>query len=257
MITQAALGAAVATAAGLAAAGCTPSANSAGGPGHGAGTSPSPTASADPLVGLTAQQIAVKAIDGLKSVPSFTMTGTVPVNGKTATMSYGITGNGCSMTMSMGSQGTMTMLLIGKTMWMKGDAAFYKSSGSGDMGMMKAFVGKYVKLPADEGSKVAPASAECSVSEMMSSSSQVPLSADVVRARRTTLNGQPVYSMTDKAGDATMYVTDTAVPRVVELVSTKKGDTGHFTVTYGVPKSITPPPASETTNFPSIPSLGS
>lgn len=229
-------GIAAAAAVCLLAAGC-------GAAAHSSGTSAQPAGSPDPLASLTAKQIVTKALDNLKSAPGFTMTGTATVNGQPTTMSFGVADNGCIDTVSMGSKGTMTMIMIGQAMWTKGDAAFWKSSGLGSK-----YAGKYMKVSGGS----APAGTTCSKDQMMSGSSRVPLSTDVVKGALTTVNGQRVYPLTDKAKDVTMYVTDTSAPRFVEMVSQKKGDSARFTVAYGVPKSLTAPPASETTTMPGM-----
>jgi len=210
--------------------------------------------SSDPLAGMTAKQIATKAISDLKSAPSFTVSGSGPYDGQTATMSFGVKGNGCIMTMDMGSKGSMTMTMIGTTAWIKGDATFWKAAtasqggGTADMGNM--FAGKYLKIPAEAGNGLAQTAGMCDVNQMTSSSSQMPLTVDVAKGTMTTVNGQQVYTLTDKAKDVTMYVTDTSTPQIIKAVSKQNGNSGEFTITYGAPKSITAPPASETTVLP-------
>lgn len=232
--TKAVLGVAAAAAVCLSAAGC-------GG-------------SSDPLAGMTAKQIATKAISDLKSAPSFTATGSGPYDGHTATMSFGVKGNGCTMTMDMGSKGSMAMTMIGNSAWIKGDATFWKAAtagqggGTADMGNM--FAGKYLKIPAEAGSVLSQTAGTCDVNQMTSSSSQMPLTVDVAKGTMTTVNGQRVYTLTDKAKDITMYVTDTSAPQIVKIVSKQNGNSGEFTIAYGVPKSITAPPASETEVLP-------
>jgi hypothetical protein len=198
----------------------------------------------------------VKALDDLKSAPSLTLAGTLSDKGQPETVSFGIARNGCINTVNMGSKGTMTMIMVGKSAWMKADAAFWKSNGGADAGMLSGFVGKYVKMPADGGG-AASGAATCSVSQLTSSSSQVPLSEEVIKGALTTVDGQRVYSLLhkDKTEDDTMYVTDTSTPRLIEVVGkevSKGGTSGRFTVTYGVPGSVTAPPASQTTAFPSL-----
>lgn len=61
--------------------------------------------------------------------------------------------------------------------------------------------------------------------------------ADVARYR--------VLTLTDPAKDSTIYVTDTATRQIVKVVSTKPGDKGQVTITYGIPKTVSPPPASQ------------
>ena len=212
--------------------------------------------SSDPLAGMTAKQIATKAISDLKSAPSFTETGSAPYDGHTATMSFGVKGNGCTMTVDMGSKGSMTMTTIGTTAWIKGDATFWKAAtasqggGTADMGNM--FAGKYLKIPAGAGSGLPQTAGMCNVNQMTSSSSQMPLTVDVAKGAMTTVNGQQVYTLTDKAKDITMYVTDTSTPQIIKVVGKENGISVELTITYGVPKSITAPPASETAVLPSF-----
>jgi hypothetical protein len=214
--------------------------------------------SSDPLAGMTAKQIATKAISDLKSAPSFTVTGSGPFDGQMATMSVGVKGNGCTMAMDMGSKGSMTMTMVGTAVWIKGDATYWKAAtasqggGTSDVGNM--FAGKYLKLPASADSGLSQTAGMCNVNQMTSSSSQMPLTVDVSKGAMTTVNGQHVYTLTDKAKGITMYVTDTSTPRIIKIVGKQKGNSGEFTYTYGVPKSITAPPASETE---AIPGLGS
>lgn len=40
-------------------------------------------------------------------------------------------------------------------------------------------------------------------------------------------------------------MTDTATPQIVKVVSTKPGYKGQVTITYGIPKTVSPPPASQ------------
>lgn len=239
----------------LSAAGCGSSAPSAGTTSSNGAASGTSTAASqpDPLAGLTGKQIASKAINGLKSAPSFTLTGTGPYDGKTATMSIGVKANGCTMSMDMGSQGSMTMIMIGNTMWMKADAAFWKSAAGSQSGGADAesmFAGKYLKIPGGSSSGLSPAAGTCNRNEMTSPSSSIPLSADVVKGALTTVNGQRVYPLTDKSEDGTAYVTDTSAPRIIKIVSTKPGDSAQFTVAYGGPAAVTAPPASETATMP-------
>ena len=81
---------------------------------------------------------------------------------------------------------------------------------------------------------------------------QVPLTVDVAKGTRATINGQHVYTLTDKAKDTTMYVSDTSTPQIIKVVGKQNGNSEEFTITYGVPKSITAPPASETAVLPSF-----
>lgn len=205
----------------------------------------------DPLASLTAKQIAAKAISDLKSAPAFTMAGTAPVDGQETTMSIAVKSGGCAMTVDMGPKGSMTMLIIGNTAWMKADATFWKANaGAAGSSMTSMFAGKYVKLPASASSGLTKSVGTCNVNQMTSSSSSIPIPTDTAKGAITTVNGQRVYPLTDKAKEVTMYVTDTSTPQIIKIVSAKPGDSGQMSISYGVPKPITAPPASETVTMP-------
>jgi hypothetical protein len=242
---KAVLGVTAAAAVCLSAAGCTSQSSSAG------GTAKQPAKQADPLAGLTGKQIATKAISDLKSEPSFTIAGTGPYDGQTATMSIGFGTKGCVMAVDLGSKGSFTFITIGSSIWMRADAQFWKSEGGSDGADEETlFAGKYVKIPASAASGLAGSAGACSRNNWTSSSATVPLSTDVTKGAATTVNGQRAYPLTGKSEDTTVYVTDTPAPQIIEVVDAKSGDRGKFTVTYGIPKSITAPPASETATMP-------
>lgn len=186
----------------------------------------------DPLAGLTAKQIYAKAISDLKSEPSFTVTGAIVQGRKSETISYGFKGRDCSETINAEPQGSARMILIGKTMWIE--------TGSG----------KYLKGPADSDSKSSSSAGMCDVNQLASSWLHVPVSGKFVKGLVSTANGHRVLTLTDKTKDGVMYVTDTSAPRITEVIGKPKGISARMTITYGVPKSITPPPASETTTMP-------
>jgi hypothetical protein len=208
--------------------------------------------SSDPLAGMTGKQIAAKAMSDLKSAPSFTLTGTgIPFQGKTATMSVGMAGKDCTMSVDIGSAGTMTMVMIGTSAWMKADADFLKTEDGSD-GSAIAFLvaGKYLKIPASSMSGLTQGSGVCDRNGLDSSLSGLSPSSNVTKGTPTTVNGQKVYPLADKADKTTFYVTDTSTPWIIKFVDTKSGEAGQATITYGVPKSITAPSASETVSLP-------
>lgn len=207
--------------------------------------------SQDPLAGLTAKQIMTKAYNDLKSASAVTMSGTAPVDGKPMTMSIGIRNGGCTMSMATQSQGSATIIVIGKTMWMKADDKFMQSQGGGGV-PLNMFKGKYIKLPASAGQAFTQSAGGCSVKSLTSGSSPVSMPKDTVKGAVTTVNGQRVYPLTDKSQGATVYVTDTSTPQIIKVVSSKSGDSGQMSLTYGVPKSVTAPPASQTVTMPGL-----
>jgi len=228
----AAVGAAAAV---LAVAGCGTS-----GTGGTSGTS----GTSDPLSGMSAKQIGTKAIADLKSAPSFTVRGSGPEGGQTVSIDLGFRGGkDCEGSVSLASEGGVAITVIGGTAWVKLDARFWKAEGGSD-GAEEArlFAGKYFKAPITNHD-VSQLASVCDVSHL---TSQMSLPTDTARGRFTMVGGQRVVTLTDKAKDSTMYVTDTATPRIVKVVSKEPGNGGQFSIAYGVPATITAPPASET-----------
>jgi len=82
----------------------------------------------------------------------------------------------------------------------------------------------------------------CDVSALTSSLS---LPTDVVKDKVTTVSGEQVLPLTDKAKGGTLYVTDTSSPQLVELVNTTAGNGGKISFTIGHPVTLTAPPASQ------------
>lgn len=221
-----AIAAVVASAACLAAVGC--------GGGSGSG---------DPLSGMSAKQVTTKAIASLKSAPSFTITGSVPYSGHPLSIDLGFKGKDCAGTIGEGSVGSIAMVVIGTAVWLKPDATFWKSQGgSAGAEAAKLLAGKYLKSSTSDSN----ASPLASICDTKSLTAQMDIPADVAKGPFTTVDGQRVLALTDKAKNSTMYVTDTAVPRIMKVTGKQPGDSGQFTIAYGVPATVTAPPASQT-----------
>lgn len=210
------------------------------------GSGGSSSGSGDPLSGMSGKQVAAKAIADLKSAPSFTITGSGPYNGQTMTIGLGFKGgNDCAGTVGLGSDGTMAIVVIGGTAWVKLNATFWKTeAGSAGAELARLLAGKYFRAPTT-ASNVSQLANVCNVDQM---TSQMSLPADTAKGAFTTFGGQRVLTLTDKAKQSTMYVTDTAAPRILKVVSKQPGNSGQLSITYGLPAKITAPPASETVN---------
>jgi hypothetical protein len=202
--------------------------------------------STDPLSDMSAKQVAAKAIADLRSAPSFTIRGSGPDNGQTVSLSLGYKGGtNCEGTIGLGPDGTLTITVIGGTAWVKPNATFWKTEGGSDGAQAgKLLAGKYLKAPTTSHD-ISQLASVCNVGQL---TSQMSLPADTAKGSFTTVGGQRVLTLTDKAKDSTMYVTDSATPRILKVVSKKPGDSGQFTIAYGIPATIAPPPASETLN---------
>jgi hypothetical protein len=195
---------------------------------------------------MSAKQVAAKATADLKSAPSFTIAGSGPDSGHTVSINLGLKdGKDCAGTISEGSQGGLALVVIGSTIWLKPDATFWQTQGGSEGAAVgKLLAGKYIEAPTSNSN----ASSLASICNADSLTSQMQMPTDVAKGPLTTVSGQKVLTLSDKAKDSTIYVTDTTSPQIVRVISKQPGNAGQFTITYGAPASVTAPPASQTVN---------
>lgn len=206
----------------------------------------------DPLASMSAKQIATEAVSNLKAAPSFTMTGTVLQSGTTMSLDLGFKkGSGCEGTVGLGSKGSVTIVVIGKTAYIKMDDTFIKSmAGSQASAALLLLHGRWVE-GTTSNSNVSSITSACNVNSM-TTSSFTP--ADVTKGKVTTLAGKRVVPLTDKAKGGTAYVTDTSRPEFVEVTNPagQAGSSGTIKINVGAAVKLTVPPASEVINGSSI-----
>lgn len=215
-----------------------------GSSGGGGAASPSPASTAaDPLAGLTGDQIVAKAVADLKAVPSFTMTGTVTDSSGTYSVNLSFKKSaGCEGTVAQPGKGSFAMVVIGTTAWVKPDNAFWKANAGGQADAAIALLaGRYLK-GSTSNANVAALTKLCDVNSLASSLTEA---TDVTKGAVTSIGAQRVMPLTDKAKGGTLYVTDSAAPRIVELVNSRPGSKGKLTFNYR-PVTLTPPPPSQT-----------
>lgn len=215
-----------------------------GGSGTGGGASPSATSTvADPLAGLSGDQIVAKAVAELKAVPSFTMAGTV--TDSTGTYNVNLSykkGSGCQGTVAQPGKGSFAMVVIGTTAWVKPDDAFWRANaGSQADAAIALLSGRYLK-GSTSNANVASLTKLCDVTSLASSLTEA---TGVAKGPVTVMGGQRVLPLTDTAKGGTLYVTDANPPRILQLSNSKAGDRGKLAFSY-TPVTLTPPPASQT-----------
>jgi len=226
--------------------GSSASSRSAAGPGTPAATKPaappSRTASADPLAGLTADQIATRALADTKDAPSLRLTGRGSDAGQSITMDVTLVrGKGCEGTLSEGKTGSFKLISNGTTVWALPDEKFYRSVGATDPAVLAILNGKYLKLKATD-SGLGGMAAICSLSSLVGAFG-TPLGLS--KGAPTTIGDQPVVKLFDSGDAGYVYVSDIAKPRLLEL-NDPGSDGGIFTFSYPATTiTITPPPASE------------
>jgi hypothetical protein len=205
------------------------------------GTTGSSTPST-PLAGLSADQIATKAIANLKAASTVQVTGNVTSSGQT----YGldltlVRAQGCSGTMSLQGTGSFKLVSIGKEVWIKPDRQFWTKAGGSDAAVLKLVEGKYLKVK--ETSQLGSLSALCAPSQLAGSfGSHVPVG--LAEGKTVTVAGQTTLQIKDTGDSGILYVSETAKPLIVELAG---GSQGTLTFSdYNSTVTLTAPPKRET-----------
>jgi hypothetical protein len=205
------------------------------------GAAPSATSTADPLAGLTADQVAAKVIATAKAAPSLTLNGSMTDSGATETIKFAIKpGQGCTGTAGTADKGSFKLTEIGDTTYLKPDKQFWETSaGSSASAVIALIDGRYIKLSPGDKSMQSLVSI-CDVSQMFSTDGKKD---KLTRGKVTTLDGTRVLQLNDTTDGSMGYVTDTGEPQLVQFTGPK--GSGKITVTYGAPVTLTPPPSSQ------------
>jgi hypothetical protein len=213
-----------------------------GGSGGGGGSSSSSSSHA--LAGLSAKQVLSQSVSDLKSASSFHMAGTVNQGGSIRVDLTYSRGTGCKGTLGIGSKGSISLLVIGGTAWLKPDHAYWKSyAGSSASSVIALIGGKYLKA-ATSSSNVSGLAQLCNANSLASSFTSP---RDIVKGGTSTINGQQALALKDPAKSSAMYVTDTTSPQILRVTSVRSGSSGRIDFTgYGNAVTLTPPPASKT-----------
>ena len=208
----------------------------------GCGTTGSSTPST-PLSGLSADQIATKAIGNLKTAATVRVTGDVSASGQT----YGldltlVRAQGCAGTMALKGTGSVKLVAIGKEVWIKPDRQFWKKAGGNDAAVLDLLTGKYMKVKAT--SQLGSLSGFCSPSQLAGSFGHAP--AGLVKGKTATISGRATLQIKDPGDSASLFVSETAKPQIVEIAG---GSQGTLTFSdYNSPVKLTAPPRRETLN---------
>jgi hypothetical protein len=190
--------------------------------------------------------VSAKAVSDLKSASTFRVSGRVNVDGGLSLQLAYKHGTGCGGTLGIGPRGSLYLLVIGDVAWLKPDDRFWRTfAGSSAPKVIALVGGRYLKGSASS-SQLSGLTQICDANSLASS---LASPEDIAKGPVTTVNGQQALALKDKSKSATMYVTDTSSPQILQVISAQSGNSGKVYFTgYGKPVTLTPPPASETIN---------
>ena len=201
------------------------------------------SAPSSPLSGLSADQVATKAIANLKTATTVRVTGDVSGSGQAYSLDVTLVrGQGCAGTMALKGSGSVKLVAIGKEVWIKPDRQFWKKAGGTNAAVLQLLAGKYVKVKAT--SQLGSLSGFCGPSQLAGSFGHTP--AGLVKGKTTTISGQAALQIKDSGDSSSLYVSETAKPQIVEIAG---GSQGTLTFSdYNSPVKLTAPPRRETLN---------
>jgi hypothetical protein len=203
------------------------------------GTSSSTPSS--PLAGLTADQIAAKAITDLKVASSVRVTGDVSSGGQTFDVDLTLVrAQGCDGTLAQHGTGSFQILSIGTLLWIKPDAQFWQNAGGNDPAVLKIVSGKYLKVKTT--SQFGSFRDFCDTNQFAGSFGNHP--TGLTEGKTATIAGQSALQIKDTGDAAYIYVSDTAKPQILQIAD---GSTGHLGFSeYNSPATLSAPPRRDT-----------
>jgi hypothetical protein len=197
------------------------------------------TPSANPLAGLTAGQIARKAIADLATVSSVHITGSAGQDGQIGILDLILGARGCQETFRIPGQGSSVITAIGKVAWFKMEGPLWKQFVGTFPAKVRGYLaGKYLRAADVPGGMAGL----CGLGQAASAFGAEL--EDLVTAKITTISGQPALQLADKRHSTSGYVTISARPELLRL-GVKGREHTDFTG-YNQPVMFTPPPAHET-----------
>lgn len=201
----------------------------------------------DPLAGETSVWILRHASTDTEAAFAVHLTGSAEDSGQTLTFDLLIAGSdGCTGTVKETGTGSFQLIFDGSTVWAKPDEEFWRTaSGVTDPAQLAAVKGKYLTATAG-GSGLGAIASLCQLNAALKDFTSMSADATgVTKGPVTRIISQRVLKVNDTKESTYVYVTDTAQPRLLQVVETDSGG-GELSFSYpGTPVAITPPPASD------------
>lgn len=196
----------------------------------------------DPLANQTSGWILRHATAGTVAAHAVHVIGTSKDSGHTVTFNLSVSGNhGCTGTMKESDAGSFQMISDNKTVWIKPDDEFWRTAaGVTDQATLDKVEGKYLAGSASSSDFSALAKL-CKMKTLLSTFSKGNSKGEV-KGPISIVNGQRVVKISDTADSAYAYATDSAQPKMLQVVNPGSGGE-KFTFDYpGTAVTIAPPP---------------
>ena len=201
----------------------------------------------DPLAGQNSVWILRHASANTVAAFDVHLTGAVEDSGHTLTFDLSVAGSdGCTGNVTEANSGSFQLIFDGSTVWVKPDDEFWRVAGGiTDSTQLASVRGKYLTATAG-GSGLGEIASMCQLKTLLKDFTSIPANAPgEAKGRVTHMSGQRALKVSDAKDSEYAYVTDTAQPRLLQVVETGS-DGGELSFGYsGTPVAITPPPASE------------
>jgi hypothetical protein len=202
----------------------------------------------DPLAGDTSVWVLRHASANTEAAFAVHLTGTADDSGRTVTFDLSVAGSdGCIGNVSETKLGSFRLIFDGSTVWIKPDDEFWRVAGGiTDPAQLAAVEGKYV-TGTSSASSLGQVTTMCQLKTLLKDFASIPAAdaKDEIKGQVTRINGQRALKVSETTDSAYVYVTDTAQPKLLQLIDPGSGGAS-LTFGYpGTPVAITPPPASE------------
>jgi hypothetical protein len=199
----------------------------------------------NPLVRLTADQIAKKAATDLKAATSFHYHGSGKASGQTVSISMSVTHKGCTGGISAGREGGFAIVAIGKTVWIQPNDKFWEFAGV-PAAMLPTVHGKWLAVTGTGSNSLTAAFAPfCNASKLVSALG--PKLTGLVKGKTIKISGHRALQLRNGSGRESIYVSISSKPEILRI---SNNGTLSFSA-YGARVTLTPPPAGDVITLPS------
>jgi hypothetical protein len=199
---------------------------------------------ANPLAGLTADQIAKKAATDLKAAASFHYHGSGKASGQTVSISMSVTHKGCTGWIGDGRNGGFAILAIGKAAWIQPNDKFWEYAGV-PASELSAVHGKWLETTGTGSNSLSAAFAPfCNPNKLVSA--LAPQLTGLVRGKTIKISGHSALQLRNGSGRESIYVSISSKPEILRI---SDNGTINFSA-YGARVTLTPPPATDVITLP-------